>query len=89
MLPTGNVTPTYNMVTQRGGTTDWFEFTPPMMLFVSIGFVLLFVIGALVVSRFKSPVDLMPGFKLPVFGALRLSAVRASFASATICSAFS
>jgi len=86
LLPTGNVTPTYNMVSgvspSYGASSQWFEFTPPFMLMVSIGFVLVFVIGAFLFSRFRSPVDLLPGFRWPVFGSLRLSAVRASFASA-------
>jgi len=81
MLPTGNAAPAFSLAV-RGAESGGAEFTPPVMLFVSIGFVLVFVIGAFLFSRMRSPVDMMPGFRWPIFGDLRLSAVRASFASA-------
>ncbi|MEN8151365.1 MAG: type II secretion system F family protein [Planctomycetota bacterium] len=61
-----------------GATTGY---SAPVMLYVSVGFVGLFVIGAFLVSKLASPVDSFPGFAWPGFGRLRLAAIRASFAS--------
>jgi len=83
MLPTAGTTDVFAAVRSgRSGAGGFIEFTPPVMLGISVAFVLVFVVGTFLVTRLRSPVDLLPGFRVPVFGALRLSAVRASFASA-------
>ncbi len=65
-------------VSSRGGL----HFSPPLMLALSLGLVGLFAGLALLTARRKGPLDILPGFRLPVIGSLRLDAARASLASA-------
>jgi general secretion pathway protein F len=80
-LPTGL---TESPITSRtmADSPAWFVFSAPGMLWVSFGFVVLFVVGAFLATRWASPVDFLPGLRVPVIGPLRLASVRASFASA-------